>query len=172
LNNNSSTKLNTSSKTYLDCAHLSNQVCDALVPRDEKIMSLNRSTPRSSSLPTRPCASRYFLCDTEKFPDSVPVKEPSRTSTPEVEPNVQPDSRSSNVGKWPASSLQTVPRPTAGLNTRAPLSSSTDIALLGEPSFIFSPTEARQYLPCIGDLLPAKQSAPENTSGEFLFPYK
>jgi hypothetical protein len=53
------------------------------------------------------------------------------------------------------------------MNTHISLSSSADVALLGEPSLIFSPTTIRQYLPCIGDLLPAKQQTPANNPGEF-----
>ena len=106
--------------------------------------------PRPSSRPIRPCASRFFLCDTTQYPDSVPVPEPKRL----------PDMYALN-------SSQIVPRPKAGLNPQANLSRSADIALLGEPSLIFSPnTVNRQYLPCISDLLPEKQRAPANNPGE------
>ena len=111
----------------------------------------NLDVPRPSSRPSRPCASRYFTCDTDSFPDSVPIQVPKRI----------PDKCSFN--------LQTVPRPIAGLNTHKPLSSSADVALLGEPSFILSPVATCKYLPSIGDLLPAKQQAPVNTSGKFYF---
>ena len=154
MNNNSLNKLSTSSKTYLDCAHLPNQVCDVLISHEEKFMSSIPSVSRPSSQPVRPCASRYFLCDTERFPESVLVQEPK------------------SLPASYAPSFKTVPRPTAGLNTRAPLSNSTDVALLGEPSAILLPVTTRKYLPCIGDLLPAKQQAPSNISGEFLFPCK
>lgn len=108
--------------------------------------------PLPSSRPPRPCASRFFQCDTDSFPDSVPVQEPKSL------PNV-----------FTHNSSQIVPRPTAGLSSHTCISSSVDVALLGEPSLIFSHTEVRQYLPSIGDLLPAKQKAPVNNPGESPF---
>ena len=80
---------------------------------------------------------------------------------PVPEPNRLPD-------MYAFRSSQIVPRPSAGANPKISVSSGADVALLGEPSLIFSPTPIRQYLPCIGDLLPAKQKAPANNPGEFL----
>ena len=107
------------------------------------------AAPRPSSRPTRPCASRFFLCDTTQYPDSVPVQEPKGL-----------------LDVYAQNSSQIKPRPKAGPNPQKTLSRSADIALLGEPSPIFTPTDTRQYLPGISDLLPAKQTAPVNNPGE------
>ena len=99
-----------------------------------------------SSRSSRPTAARYFICETDLFPDSMPIKRPTHP-----------------LASLPV--LHTVAKPTAGHGTKK-LSNNADAALLGEPTLFDANLPTISFLPSIGDLLRDKQTAQENLYGK------